>query len=100
MVRELLKAGLDIRNGITHPRTPCKVTEKEVTDSLNAVLEAIDVLFQSVYGKPYPGKGNNSILSSSSECNQRRPPTMPIMVMTPSFLEAAEPESRRMWLKG
>jgi hypothetical protein len=52
-----LKAGLDIRNGITHPRTPRAVTEKEVTDSLNAVLEAIDVLFQAVYRRPYPGKG-------------------------------------------
>lgn len=53
----LLKAGLDIRNAITHPRSPRTVTEKEVTDSLNAVLEAIDVLFQAVYRKPYPGKG-------------------------------------------
>lgn len=53
----LMKAGLDHRNGITHPRSPRTVTEKEVTDSLNAVLEAIDVLFQAVYGKPYPGKG-------------------------------------------
>jgi hypothetical protein len=53
----LLKAGLDLRNGITHPRTPRIVTEKEVSDSLNAVLEAIDVLFQAVYGRPYPGKG-------------------------------------------
>ena len=52
-----LKAGLDIRNGITHPRSPRTVTEKDVTDSLNAVLEAIDVLFQAVYKKPYPGKG-------------------------------------------
>jgi hypothetical protein len=53
----LLKAGLDIRNAITHPRAHVIVTEKEVTDSLNAVLEAIDALFQAVYKKPYPGKG-------------------------------------------
>ena len=52
-----LKAGLDIRNAITHPRTPRTVTEKEVTDSLIAVLKAIDVLFNAVYKKPYPGKG-------------------------------------------
>lgn len=53
----LLKAGLDIRNAITHPHTPRTVTEKEVTDSLNAVLEAIDILFQAVFQRPYPGKG-------------------------------------------
>ena len=52
-----LKAGLVIRNGITHPREPRSVTEKDIADSLNAVLEAIDVLFQAVYEKPYPGKG-------------------------------------------
>jgi hypothetical protein len=52
-----LKAGLEIRNAVTHPRTPRKVTEKDVTDALNAILEAVDVLFQAVYKKPYPGKG-------------------------------------------
>ena len=52
-----LKAGLDIRNAITHPHTPRTVTEKEVTDSLTAVLEAIDVLFQAVFRRPYPAKG-------------------------------------------
>ena len=33
------------------------MTESEVSFSLNAVLEAIDVLFQAVYKRPYPGKG-------------------------------------------
>ena len=61
----LLKAGFDIRNAITHPRILRRVTEKEVTDSLKAVLEAIDVLFLAVYRKPYPGKGRQ--LDSSLE---------------------------------
>lgn len=52
-----LKAGLDLRNAITHPHTPRVVTEKEVAASLTAVLDAIDALFQAVYGKSYPGKG-------------------------------------------
>ena len=52
-----LKAGFDIRNAITHPRIFRTVTEKEVADSLKAVLEAIDILFLAVYKKPYPGKG-------------------------------------------
>ena len=52
-----LKAGLNLRNGITHPRSPRIVSEKEVTDSLNAILEAVDVLFQAVYKRPYPGRG-------------------------------------------
>ena len=52
-----LKAGLKLRNRITHPRTPCTITEQQVSDSLNAVLEAIDVLYRAVYRKPYPGKG-------------------------------------------
>lgn len=52
-----LKAGLELRNGITHPRTPCAVKEREVVDALSAILEAIDTLFQTVYKRPYPGKG-------------------------------------------
>jgi hypothetical protein len=52
-----LKAGLDIRNDITHPRNPRIVTEKEVTLSLGAVLESLDVLYKAVYKKPYPSKG-------------------------------------------
>lgn len=51
-----LKMGLGLRNALTHPREPKVVTEKDVTDSLNAVLEAIDVLFKAVYRKPYPRK--------------------------------------------
>ncbi|HKQ34789.1 MAG TPA: hypothetical protein VJT11_05735 [Nitrospiraceae bacterium] len=52
-----LKEGLETRNAITHPRTLRTVTEKEVTTSLKAILEAIDVLFRAVYKRPYPGKG-------------------------------------------
>ncbi len=52
-----LKAGLELRNAITHPRTLRTVTEKEVANSLKAVLAAIDALYQAVYKKSYPGKG-------------------------------------------
>ncbi|NGZ96310.1 MAG: hypothetical protein CV089_09310 [Nitrospira sp. WS110] len=52
----LLKAGLQARNAITHPRTPSKVTSTEVAGFLSAILEAIDALFRAVYRKPYPCK--------------------------------------------
>jgi hypothetical protein len=44
---------------------PRVVIANEVSDFLVAIIEAIDALFRTVYGKPYPGRGRqlDSLLS-------------------------------------
>lgn len=51
-----LRAGLNLRNALTHSRSPQVISEKDVTDALHAILEAIDVLFRAVYHKAYPAR--------------------------------------------
>ncbi len=52
-----LKAGLKLRNAITHPREPEAISEQAVTRVLDAILQSLDALYRAVYRKPYPGKG-------------------------------------------
>jgi hypothetical protein len=51
-----LRAGLDLRNALTHSRSPQVISEKDVTDALHGILETIDVLFRAVYHKAYPAR--------------------------------------------
>jgi hypothetical protein len=50
------KEALDLRNGLTHPKTPPKVTEESVERALSAILQLLDVAYQRIYGKKYPAK--------------------------------------------
>lgn len=52
-----LKAGLNLRNQLTHPRDAANVREVDVENALAAILKAIDVLFMAVYKKNYPPVG-------------------------------------------
>jgi hypothetical protein len=52
-----LKTGLELRNSLTHPRNPQPISEKEAADFLSAIIKAIDLLYQTIYDKPYPARG-------------------------------------------
>jgi hypothetical protein len=48
------KDALDLRNGLTHPKTPAVVTETSVERALLAILQLLDVTYLRIYGKKYP----------------------------------------------
>jgi hypothetical protein len=51
------KQALDLRNSLTHPKTPPpKVTEQSVERALLAVLQLLDVTYQRIYSKKYPAR--------------------------------------------
>jgi hypothetical protein len=50
------KDALDLRNGLTHPKTPAVVTETSVERALLAILHLLDVVYRRIYGKEYPGR--------------------------------------------
>jgi hypothetical protein len=50
------KNALDLRNGLTHPKTPAVVTETSVERALLAILHLLDVVYRRIYGKEYPGR--------------------------------------------
>jgi hypothetical protein len=50
------KDALELRNGLTHPKTAAVVTETSVERALLAILHLLDVVYQRIYGKKYPGR--------------------------------------------
>ncbi len=51
------KQALDLRNSLTHPKTPPpKVTEQSVERALQAILQLLDVVYQRIYNKKYPAR--------------------------------------------
>jgi hypothetical protein len=51
------KQALDLRNSLTHPKTPPpKVTEQSVEHALHAILQLLDVTYQRIYNKKYPAR--------------------------------------------
>jgi hypothetical protein len=51
------KQALDLRNSLTHPKTtPPKVTEQSVERAMHAILQLLDVTYQRIYSKKYPGR--------------------------------------------
>ncbi len=60
-----LKQSIDIRNKLVHPKEPIIVTEKQVENALNSVLDTVNNLYQAVYKKKLPSY--NRGLSSKYE---------------------------------
>ena len=60
-----IKAAIDLRNGLTHPKTPVTVTQLSVQKSLEAILACLNDLYKALYKKGYPGyaRGMDSKLS-------------------------------------
>jgi hypothetical protein len=50
------KEALDLRNDLTHPKTPAMVTERSIERALMAILQVLDVTYQRIYRKKYPGR--------------------------------------------
>jgi hypothetical protein len=60
-----LKEGIKLRNSLTHPRQATALTVDEVSRSIGAIIEIIDIAYTRVYGKPLPAK-NRGLQSSLS----------------------------------
>jgi hypothetical protein len=50
------KEALDLRNDLTHPKTPAIVTERSIERALLAILQVLDVAYGRIYGKKYPAR--------------------------------------------
>jgi len=59
------KEALDLRNDLTHPKTPAMVTERSIERALMAILQVLDVMYQRIYSRKYPGRKRG--LSSTIE---------------------------------
>ena len=59
------KEALDLRNDLTHPKTPAPVTDRSIERALLAILQILDVTYQRIYGRKYPGR--KRALTSSME---------------------------------
>jgi hypothetical protein len=44
-----------LRNGLTHPKAPAKITESSVELALSSILQVLDVTYRNIYRKKYPG---------------------------------------------
>jgi hypothetical protein len=49
-----LKAALNTRNDLTHPKQKTEVSKEAVESALIAIISALDALYKAVYKKPYP----------------------------------------------
>lgn len=60
-----LKAGLELRNRLVHPREKHALVYKQVEATLKAIIKTIDVLFKAIYhtGFPSAGTGINSSMT-------------------------------------
>lgn len=60
-----LKAGIDLRNQLVHPKTRVQVDTAAVGSALTAILECLDTVYQAVFSRPFPPlkRGLQSVLS-------------------------------------
>lgn len=49
-----LKAGLDLRNKLTHPKEVPVIVESQTRQALEAIIETLDSLYKAIYKTPYP----------------------------------------------
>lgn len=49
-----LKAGIDLRNQLVHPKASVQVDTTAVTMALTAILDCLNALYQGVYARPFP----------------------------------------------
>ncbi len=60
-----LKAALNTRNDLSHPKQHTLVTEKSVEQALQSILDALNAIYQGIYKKPYPAR-NRALNSKMS----------------------------------
>lgn len=49
-----LKAGIDLRNQLVHPKASLQLDTKVVAVALTAILDCLNALYQAVFGRPFP----------------------------------------------
>lgn len=49
-----LKASLKVRNEISHPKEVTTLIEKDVAESIQAIVDCLDALYHAIYGKRLP----------------------------------------------
>ena len=49
-----LKTGIDLRNQLVHPKANIVITTAAVSSALQAVLECLNALYVTIYGRPLP----------------------------------------------
>jgi hypothetical protein len=59
------KAGLDLRNQMTHPKDLVSISADAVSDAMQAIIDTLDALYRGVYKSPYPA-GRRSLKSTLS----------------------------------
>jgi hypothetical protein len=50
------KEALKLRNELTHPKEPARVTQTSVERALLAILQLLDVAYRRIFGRKFPGK--------------------------------------------
>jgi hypothetical protein len=50
------KDALKLRNSLTHPKVPATISEGSVERALLAILQILDVTYNRIYRKRYPGR--------------------------------------------
>lgn len=49
-----LKAGIDLRNQLVHPKASVQVDTAAVATALTSILECLNALYQGVFSRPFP----------------------------------------------
>lgn len=49
-----LRSGIDLRNSLTHPKAVSEIQPDAVRRILQAIVDALDALYQAIYKRPYP----------------------------------------------
>jgi hypothetical protein len=57
-----LASAVALRNQLTHPRKVPTIAFNDVSRALQAVVDAIDVLYQAIYKRPFP-EANRGLMS-------------------------------------
>jgi hypothetical protein len=60
-----LKGAMDLRNKLSHPKEAAEVTLKKVKDALQAIVGALDYMYESLYQRGFPParRGLQSVLT-------------------------------------
>ena len=49
-----LKAGINTRNKLTHPKEMIPIPESMVKNSIQSIIDALDTLYKAIYNREYP----------------------------------------------
>lgn len=53
----MLKQSIDFRNKLVHPKEYIEISEKQVENAINAVLDTMNKLYLVIYKRKFPAYG-------------------------------------------